>query len=268
MPITLSAIHIYPVKALGGIALSETDLTPRGLVNDRRFMVVDPAGGFMTQRECPRMATVWVDIVGDHIWLSAPDVGSFEIPVPPAPGAKLSVWRGRLEASLVSDDADRFLSGYLEMPCRLVYMPDDCVRPVPPGHGRPGEIVSFADGFPLLLAAEASLADLNARIKAKGRTEISLSRFRPNLIIRDSEAYAEDGWREIGIGDAVFRVASPCIRCQVTTIDQVTGEVLGPEPLETLATYRNTDAGVAFGQNLIPVKLGRIRVGDEVNVLA
>ena len=147
---------------------------------------------------------------------------------------------------------------------RLVYMPDSAERRISPVYAKNNEIVSFADGYPLLIASEASLADLNARIVSNGGQPVPMNRFRPNLVIAGCEAYAEDRLGEIVIGEAVFRAAKPCSRCQVTTTDQASGDVRGPEPLKTLTTYRDSANGVMFGMNLIPVKCGTVRVGDLV----
>ncbi len=270
MTIHLTAIHIYPVKALGGISLKQSALTVRGLANDRRFLVVDPEGGFLTQREYSQMATIWADIEGDTLTLAAPDLDAVEVPTIPAkqPTRKVRVWNSVVDAHPVSPDADRFLCDYLKTPCQLVYMPDDSVREINPDHARAGDMVSFADGYPFLLASESSLAELNRRIQANGGQPVPMNRFRPNLVIAGAPADAEVAWKEVRIGEATFRFAKPCTRCQVTTTDQASGEVRGPEPLATLATYRDTPNGVIFGQNLIATKLANIRVGDEVELLA
>jgi uncharacterized protein YcbX len=268
-PVTLSAIHIYPVKSLGGIALKSSVCTARGLRYDRRFLVVDRDGKFLTQRTTPKMATVWVDVEDGGegmLTLAAPDLDSVIFPLQPAPAPafKVAVWSSIVDAHEVSADASRFLSDYLGIACRLVYMPDSAERKVDPAFATEGEIVSFADGYPFLLTSEASLADLNSRLKQP----LPMNRFRPNLVVKGCAPYAEDVWKEIRIGTATFRIAKPCARCQVTTTDQATGEVLGPEPLQTLARYRNGPDGVMFGQNLLPLKLGDIVVGDTVEVLA
>src|SRR5204862_2476546 len=129
------------------------------------------------------------------------------------------------------------------------------------------KLVGFADGYAYLVTTEASLADLNARLGARGAKPVPMNRFRPNLVIRGGNAFAEDGWREIRVGDAVLEAAKPCGRCQVTTTDQATGEVTGPEPLATLATFRgHPEFGACFGVNLVTVKPGIVRVGDAVQV--
>lgn len=268
MTISLSGIHIYPVKALGGISLTQSLVTPRGLQNDRRFLTVDANHQFLTQREHPKMATVWVEIVNGEIIFSAPDVDSVSFPAAPPelPTRTVKVWSSHVRAHTVAPEADQWLSDYLGADVRLVYMPDSSERRVNPAYAKNGEIVSFADGYPLLIASEASLSDLNARIVANGGQALPMNRFRPNLVIAGCDAFAEDRLGEIAIGEAVFRAVKPCVRCQVTTTDQVDGVVRGPEPLQTLATYRDSPNGVMFGMNLIPVKLGTVRAGDVVTL--
>jgi uncharacterized protein YcbX len=270
MTITLSGINIYPVKSLGGISLKQSHVLGRGLAYDRRFLVVDEKGDFYTQRDHPKMATVWVDIDDGKLTLAAPDLDTVEVDLQPAsaPTRKVRVWSAVVDAHDVSPEADRFLSGYLGLPCKLVYMPDVSERAVNPKYAQPGNIVSFADAFPYLVISEASLADLNARLEKKGTKPLPMNRFRPNLVVKGCEPYAEDTWKEFRIGDAVFKSVKDCGRCQVTTTDQATGEVRGPEPLATLVEYRDSESGPLFGQNLVATKFGEVRVGDAVTVIA
>lgn len=266
MTVTLAQIHIYPVKSLGAVSLAEAAVTSRGLANDRRFMVVDREGEFFTQREVSKMATVWVDIDGDTISLSAPDLDPISFSAEPVeqPSRLVHVWSSHVPAHAVSPEADAWLSTFLGTDAQLVYMPESSERRIKANYSPGGEVVSFADGFPLLIASEESLADLNARIVENGGVAVPMNRFRPNLVIRGCAPFAEDRLGEVRVGDAVFRAAKRCVRCQVTTTDQATGEICGPEPLRTLATYRDSPDGVMFGMNLIPLKLGTVRIGDPV----
>ena len=270
MTISLSAIFIYPVKALGAISLVESTVTPRGLQYDRRFMVVDANHQFLTQRDHPKMATVWVEIDagknGDEVIFSAPDVDSISFSLMPKelPTRTVTVWASHVRAHTVSAEADRWLSDYLGVDARLVYMPDSAERRIHPAYAKNNEVVSFADGFPLLIVSAASLDDLNARIVKNGGEAVPMNRFRPNLVVSGCDAYAEDRLGDIVIGDALFRAVKPCLRCQVTTTDQASGVVRGPEPLQTLGEYRDSAGGVMFGMNLIPVTLTTVRVGDAV----
>lgn len=270
MAVTLSAIHVYPVKGLKGIDLAQARCTDRGLEHDRRWMVVDAADNtFLTQRDHPRMATVWTDLVGGKLVLSEPERDSVEVPLAPdpwAPKLRVQVWNTECDALAVSGEADAWLSDCLSIDCRLVYMPDETRRFSNPKYGGEGRRVGFADGYAYLMIGEASLADLNARLAVRKQPAVPMNRFRPNFVIAGAEPYAEDGWKEIRIGDSVFAAAKPCGRCQVTTTDQATGEVTGPEPLATLATYRDSkEFGAMFGMNLVGVKPGRVRLGDAVS---
>ena len=268
MTAILSAIHIYPVKALGGISLSQSAITTRGLQYDRRFLVIDANDEFVTQREVPKMATVWLEVVEGDVVLSAPEMETLVFPAEPPelPSRMVRIWSSHVLAHSVADEADAWLSSYLGFAARLVYMPDSSERKINAAHASEGDVVSFADGYPLLIISEASLADLNTRIVKNSGIAITMNRFRPNLVIQGCDAYAEDQPGEIHVGEAIFRAVKSCARCQVTTTDQASGEVRGPEPLQTLSTYRDTPQGVIFGMNLIPVKLATIRVGDSVRL--
>jgi hypothetical protein len=185
----------------------------------------------------------------------------------PAPDAKtptVTVWRSTLPAATATETAALWLSDILGRPCHLVFMADPASRPVDPAYAQPHDTVSFADGFPVLLASTASLDDLNTRLA----NPVPIGRFRPNLVVSNAVPWAEDAWRRIRIGDVVFRLPKPCTRCIVTTVDQQTGERPDPqEPLRTLATFRRGAGGVMFGQNMVPEAPGRISVGDTVHVL-
>jgi uncharacterized protein YcbX len=269
MTISLSAINIYPVKGLKGIALDKARSTDRGLEHDRRWMAVDSAGVFLSQREHPKMATIWTEIADGMLTLSAPDVSSIDVPLDGDDAApmRVQVWNSMCDAVPVSAAADAWLTEYLGFDCRLVHMPERSERFSNPRYAGEARKVGFADGYAYLLLGEASLADLNAKLIAKNHAALPMNRFRPNLVVTGSAAFAEDGWREIRIGEAVFRGAKPCGRCQVTTTDQATGEVKGPEPLATLASYRDSpEFGVMFGMNLVTVKTGMIRVGDVLQL--
>ena len=167
---------------------------------------------------------------------------------------------------MFGDEVNGWFSDVLDVECRLVTMPETTRRRIPPEFAvNPGEDhVSFADGYPFLLIGEASLAEVNARLE----TPVPMNRFRPNLVVSGSEAFAEDSWKKIRIGETVFHLVKPCARCVLTTVDQATGVKDGKEPLKTLASFRTFDGKVLFGQNLIAENPGGVvRVGDEVEVL-
>ena len=269
MALTIAALHIYPVKGLKGIDLQSARCTERGLEHDRRWMVVDADGEFLSQREMPRMATIWTDIADGALTLSAPEMSAVDVPLDPrpTPAIRVRVWNSLCEAIPVSSYADAWLSDYLGVPCRLVHMPDSTRRLSNPEHGGDGKLVGFADGYAYLATTQASLDDLNARLAVRGARPVPMNRFRPNLVVNGAEPFAEDQWKEVRVGSAVLRGAKPCGRCQVTTTDQTTGEVTGPEPLATLGTFRHSDRfGEMFGMNLVTVTPGEVRVGDRVEV--
>lgn len=263
----VTALNLYPVKGLKGVSVDSARCTARGLERDRRFVVVDAQGTFLTQRSHPAMATVWTDFVGDELELSLPDRDPVRVPQRPEGGerVRVTVWKSECEAIGVSRQADAWLSSALGTPCRLLYQPDDSTRFSNVQYAGEGRPVSFADGYAMLAIGEASLADLNAKMAARGGMPLPMNRFRPNLVIGDGAAFAEDGWDTVRVGEAVLQGVKPCDRCQVTTTDQATGELRGPEPLATLLEYRNhPQLGPIFGMNCVVLREGRIRVGDTV----
>jgi uncharacterized protein len=259
--VILSRLYVYPIKSCAGISLQSADLSATGLRHDRRWMLVDETGEFMSQRAHPRMALISVRLAPEWMIVSAPDMDELEIPLYPQAESSIDVrvWGDTNRGKLVAEEADRWFTEFLEFPCRLVYKPDDDPRLVDSSYARSGDQVSFADGFAFLLISEASLEDLNDRLE----DPLPMNRFRPNFVIRGCGPYAEDGWSRLRIGNIPFRVAEPCPRCAITTVDQGTG-ARGKEPLRTLATYRKSERGTVFGRNLIHDALGTVFVGDTV----
>ncbi|GAA0399893.1 MOSC domain-containing protein [Streptomyces luteireticuli] len=275
MPIpVLTAVRRYPVKSMAGDAPGEAAVEPWGLAGDRRWMAVRPDGRFLTQRQLPRLALASARLLpGGGVRITGPGAGALEVPVPdPAERGtvRVTLFRDGAEAVPAGPDADSWLSDYLGTSARLVHMDDPAVRrPVDPDYARPGDRVSFADGFPLLLTAQSSLDALNALISAGDYAPegpLPMNRFRPNVVVDGTDPWAEDGWRRIRLGEVAFRVAKPCGRCVVTTTDQRAG-VRGREPLHTLGRHRRRDGGVVFGQNLVPEHTGVLRVGDPFEIL-
>jgi uncharacterized protein len=258
--VTLSGMYVYPIKSCAGISLQSADLSATGLRHDRRWMLVDETGEFMSQRAHPRMALISVRFAPERLIVSAPDMDELEISLCRQTGDSIvvRVWGDTNRGALVSEEADRWFSEFLEFPCRLVGKPDD-PRLVDSSFAESGDQVSFADGFAFLLISEASLGDLNGRLE----DPLPMNRFRPNFVVRGCGPYAEDGWSRLRIGSVPFRVAEPCPRCAITTVDQETG-IRGKEPLRTLATYRKSEGEVFFGRNLIHDTLGTVCVGDPV----
>jgi uncharacterized protein YcbX len=286
----VSGLFVYPVKSLRGFAVTEAAVDELGIVGDRRFLVIDGDGRFLTQRTAPQMARIDAALTGDSLVLRAEGAGSVTVPLraPPAPPTRtVAVWRSHgLVVEDCGEEPAAWLTAALGTPARLVRIGASFHRPVlqkpryaagvklaapDPIEGRvvTFDRVNFADGYPFMAVGEASLGDLNARLAARGAAPVPMDRFRPNLVISGSVAFAEDEWTRVRIGGFEMRGAGPCGRCIVTTTDQKTGE-RGVEPLRTLATYRRDayDASnVNFGQNLIhETKSGTLRVGDPVVV--
>ena len=265
----LHSLHIYPIKGMRGCDLPAAEVTPMGLAGDRRWMLVDATGRFISQREQERLALVSVTPSSDGLVVRAtgfrdlavapPDAGTQSIPV--------TIWRDRLSAYPAAAEAGRWFSDFLGQPCRLIYQ-GDTVRPTDARWSRPGDTTSFADAYALLVCTTASLDDLNRR----AGTELAMNRFRPNMVIATAEPWSEDGWHRLRIGPVEIELVKPCARCVVTTIDQARGTRAGREPLRSLTKFRFLQvpgiSGAIFGQNAIPRGLGRVGLGDPVEVLA
>lgn len=274
--IQLTQLFIYPVKSLAGFAVESADVDALGLVGDRRFMVVDDEGRFLTQRTLPRMALIRTSLSATTVNLSLADgelISVRRASDPSAPLRNVSVWKSEgLLAEDCGEAAAAWLSRALATRCRLVRIGEKFLRPILKANvAGPGENVTFADAFPFTVISTASFADLNDRLVAQGEDALPMDRFRPNLVVSGCPAFAEDEWGRFRIGAVTFHAGGPCARCSVTTTDQATAE-RGKEPLRTLATYRRdpTDPGdVNFGQNLVhETKSGSLRVGDPVEILA
>ncbi|MGV3617756.1 MAG: MOSC domain-containing protein [Fimbriimonas sp.] len=265
----VASLHVYPIKSLGGDALESSAVEPRGLRHDRRWMLVDEEGVFRSQRTIEQMALFRVHLQSDSLRVVGPRGSQFGVPF----GAKretltVKVWGSEVEAVRVSEEADAWFTEQLERPCRLVYMPDETIRPTHPQFTLPGDHVGFADAMPVLVASQASLDDLNERLKILNDPldmPLPMNRFRPNIVVEGTAPYAEDTWKGFTLGGIRFRHAKQCGRCRVTTTNQETGEV-GQEPLRTLATYRRGESAVLFGTYYVPEAFGTVAVGDELMV--
>lgn len=270
----LESIHRYPVKSMRGETLRSSDVERQGLAGDRRYMLVDEQGNFITAREVPALLGIRASVNGGSLQLTLIGHGSVDVEMPgeQARRAMVSVWRDEVPARIADAEANEWLSQAVGRPVRLAYLADVTARSVDLTYGGPDDVVSFADGFPPLLTTGASLDDLNGRI-AERRMDASdglvMDRFRPNVVIEGGTPWDEDTWRIVRIGAVRFRVVKPCSRCVLTTRDPVTGErTVDNEPLRTLGSFhRGRDGGIMFGQNIIPIDRGEIRVGDAVEVL-
>ena len=258
----LTSLHRYPVKSLRGEDLQRVALDDRGLVGDRGWMVVDPDGRFLTQRELPRMCLITARLDANGLLLEAPGVPPQRPVANESDQLSVDIWRDRVAAVRCDAASAEWLSAFLDRPCELVFMPPTSQRPVNPAYALPGDRVGFADGYPLLLICEASLADLNARLDRP----VPMARFRPNLVVSGCDAFAEDAWRRIRIGATEFRVAKPCERCAIPSIDIETAK---PDPgfNRVLASFRRFEGKILFGQNLLHDGRGELQPGMPVEVL-
>ena len=262
----LSQINIYPLKSARGIPLVNVVPETRGLAHDRRWMVVDDSGQFMTQRTSPKMALINTKISAQTLNLNAPGMTELSLPLFPTAGEsqEVEIWGDRCEAWTSSPQTKKWISEFLGESCNIVFMPDHSNRPVDPDYTVGENQVSFSDGFPFLLISEASLNDLNKRLPES----VAMMRFRPNLVVKNTEPFEEDFWKFIRIGDCELQVVKPCSRCVLTTVDPETGKFSGKEPLRTLATFRKENGKVLFGQNLLATKMGEMEVGMPVEIIS
>ncbi|WP_446811103.1 MOSC domain-containing protein [Methylomonas sp. 2BW1-5-20] len=262
MPV-LSQIYIYPVKSLAGIRVDQWPVDSKGLLYDRKWMLIDSDRQFLSQRRLPKMALIKTRIEGERLILSAPDQPDLSLPLQAQDGDELEVvvWHDHCRAKTCGDAADAWLSGFLQTDCRLVYQTDDDVRKVDPNYALDSDQTAFSDGFPFLIVSENSLNALNQAMQL----EFDMVRFRPNLVVADCDSYAEDAWRRITINDIGFRLPKPCSRCSVPTIDPLTAET-GKEPLTTLNRMRKWQNKVYFGQNALHDKPGFLSVGQPVSI--
>ena len=265
MPIELSSLIYYPIKACRGFEVDSAFVERMGLEHDRRMMVVTPEGRFLTQREYPRLALVTPALNAGVVTLSAPQFDSLQVAIRTSGISQpVDVWKSKGVAAVdQGDEAAMWFSDWLGTPVRLVHIADGFKRTVNPQYAvNVDDHTGFADGYPILILSEASLADLNTRLE----TPLPMNRFRPNIVVRGCDPYAEDTWNQIQIGDVKLAIVKPCARCLVTTIDKETLQK-SKEPLKTLASYRRHALGAIFGQNVIPFDRGRLRLGMNVDSL-
>ena len=259
----LQEIHIYPIKSLGGIRLKEAKVEIRGLQWDRRWMLVDNNGLFMSQRTFHQMALLQVGIESHGLKVSHkkhPKLNHY-IPFEPKTDELIpvTIWEDTVIGQVVSPISNRWFSQVLGAPCQLVFMPQNTERHIQEKYQVNNESVSFADAMPFLLIGQKSLDDLNQKLSSP----LPMNRFRPNFVVSGGKAFQEDQWDRVKIGECIFKVTKPCARCVLTTVDQATG-IKGKEPLRTLASYRTKDKKVLFGQNMIALITGTIKAGDQI----
>jgi uncharacterized protein YcbX/ferredoxin len=259
---TLTDIYIYPIKSIKAISQPAAQVEEKGLSFDRRYMLIDLDGKFITGRTHPQLTQVDVQFSQKKLQLSAPNMTQLDINPEMFSTKSLTsqIWADKVNALHCHKDYDDWFSEYLQQPCQLVFFSENSQRCV---KNRTTQ-VSFADGYPLLLINQASVELLNAKLD----TPVSALHFRPNIVIKGDFPFVEDSWSRIKIGEVEFEVSKPCSRCLFTNIDPKTGIAQGNEPLATLAKFRYHQGDIDFGQNLIPLNNGIIRTGDEVQVIA
>ena len=265
--LTISELHIYPIKSLRGISVKSTKVTDRGFEYDRRWMLVDHFGGFMTQREYPQMALINVEIddKGLNVYhRNRKNLRKHFIPLNISKSNVITVpiWDDTCSALLVGSDSDKWFSEALDVECKLVYQPFESRRTVDQKYAKENALVSFADGYPFLIISQASLDDLNSKLDEP----LPMNRFRPNIVFTGGDPYQEDNMKTFKVGNIIFYGVKPCARCAIITTNQETAERLH-EPLKTLATFRKFENKVLFGMNLLHEGNGKVNVGDKIEIL-
>ncbi|HMV97450.1 MAG TPA: MOSC domain-containing protein [Anaerolineales bacterium] len=263
--IQLSNLTYYPIKACRGFDVAESQVERMGLANDRRMMVVTPSGKFLTQREYPRLALVTPTVKNGMVTLSAPNFDSLQFGIQstgtPTP---VEVWKSKdVSAIDQGEESAQWLSDWLGVSVRLVHVADGFKRKLNPEYAiHADDHTGFADGYPILIISEESLQDLNSKLDSA----VPMNRFRPNIVVKGCEPFAEETWKRIRIGGVEMALVKPCARCVVTTIDKDT-LAKSKEPLKTLSSYRMQELGAIFGVNVIPLNEGAVKVGMSVEVL-
>jgi len=253
-------MNVYPIKSLRGSALEQAFVLSYGLEHDRRWMLVDPEARMITQRECPRLATITPVLDAEGLRVKTSGQNDVFVPYEGASWTDnevvVDVWGHSYVGVAAVPSIGEALSEVIGMPCRLLSIRADVFRVK--------RDVAFHDDSPVLIISESSLEELNRRLDVP----LPMNRFRPNIVVRDAAPFDEDGWQRIAIGNALFRAVKACERCVITTVDQATGTPSGPEPLATLAKFRRKRQGVAFGQYYRPEQAAAtIRVGNQVTLL-
>ncbi len=264
MKLILTHIYIYPIKSLGGIALQSAKVEERGLQYDRRWMLVDKNGMFLTQREYPQMALLQVNIKGEMLEVAHKKkaISRLQIPIYNEKNSShivVNIWNDVVIAKNASSDADLWFSEALNLDCHLVFMNKESERLTDTKYPLEPTQVSFADAYPFLIIEQESLNELNMRLIEP----LPMNRFRPNFVFSGGEPFIEDTWKDFMVGNLKFRAVKSCSRCAITTVNQDTAEK-GKEPLETLNQFRKAGNKVNFGMNVIGYDEGVVRVGDSI----
>lgn len=265
----IESLHIYPVKSMRGLTVQRTILTPSGLLGDRRFMIVDPSGQFITQRECAALARIEVLPQAGYLLLRR-DEDEIMVAIPSGPRMQVAVWRSIVDAAVAADSVNARLSAWLDRDVCLVFADQSSQRTASAAWAGEGVPLGFADGYPVLVTTTASLKDLNRHLTEKGEKAVGMERFRPNIVIDCDEPWAEDRWASLEIAGMRLDLVKPCVRCIITTQDQKTGEQGKGDPLPALRHMRfsvdKREPGPIFGWNAVPRGQVELSVGDQVDV--
>jgi uncharacterized protein len=267
--LTISQLFIFPVKSLSGISVSTSEVTNRGLKFDRRWMIVDKNNQFLTLREYPKMALLDVEITEEGLTIKSRENSEIPLKIPFITKTNtlenVTIWNATVQAKPVKNEADMWLSYMLDGDCKLVYMPDESMRPVDTtsGYHPKGKFTSFSDAYPFLLLGEASMEDLNAR----SEKQFSIQRFRPNIVFSGGSSYQEDNFENFTINNVNFTGLENCARCKIPNVNPETGILdADNEPLKTLSKYRLRNKNLEFGRNIVHDGTGIISIGDELKL--
>ena len=263
--LVVSGIYVYPIKSLGGITLTESLVEEKGLQYDRRWVLTDDTGSFVTQRKYPLLALLQVSISDDVVTVfhkeNPKQKISFGISQQIGEHIPVTIWDDLTKGIEVDAEVSKWFSNYMNMEVKLLRMPEQERRNVDPRYASNDEIVGFADGYPCLIIGQSSLDELNTKLEKP----ILMDRFRPNIVFTGGEPHAEDSIKDFEIDGISFSAVKPCARCVLVTVDQQNG-TKSPEPLKTLAKYRTLNNKIMFGQNLIHKGSGTIKIGSEIKI--
>ncbi|MDH4413900.1 MAG: MOSC domain-containing protein [Rhizobium sp.] len=268
----VTGLFIYPFKSARGIAVPQAPIDAMGLSGDRRMMLVDPSGHFITQRELPALARLIALPAAAYLTLRLED-GREMMVAPPQPDNRMEVaiWQSAVSAAVAHESVNDKLSEWFGRPVKLVFIDGDSRREASADWAGEGSPMGFADGYQILVTTTGSLRALNEDMARHGEGSVGMDRFRPNIVLDCDEPFAEDAWTGLEIGGIRFDFVKPCPRCIMTTQDQQTGSRDGANPMPAMGRLRMSAdrrvPGPLFGWNAVPRGEGLVRVGDAVTVL-
>ncbi len=272
---TIASLTIYPVKSLAGIELKKARINKFGIEFDRNWMLIEPRTGiFMSQRRTPRMCLIQPELTQGRLVLHAEGMQDFSLPIyKEGKLLDVSVWDSKCKGEDQGDEVAEWFSDFLHQDCRMVRVPLDHKRLSKKGD----TLVGFADAYPVLIVSQASLSNLNKKLKESKNDPVPMNRFRPNIVIDGCDSHAEDTWDDIRIGDVKLHRINMCARCSVVATDQDTGK-RSKEPNATLVKYRSGKKLILnpskehskefyFGSNFIHLSQGLVKMGDSVEAI-